>query len=283
MAQSESKNEGAPILRFVGIDFSGGAQPWRASVSRPTVWIAIVEDSGDGLILTDLMPVQALEGNDAPFDRLVNLLRSADFEAAAIDAPFSLPLCHMPPGGHGELLRQVAALPDASDRPFPLAGSILALGENVAPKSQAKPLRQTEAYWASKGVNTRSTMWAGPRGGAAFTAACLRLLARSGQPCWPWTTFRPGILVEAFPAAQLRHWSLPHQGYSKTKGASIRALILAGLDRRLRVSPRHGQTIVNNPDALDAVVAAFAAIGLANGKIAGFNAPYADGCIAVAE
>jgi len=268
---------------FIGIDFSGGARPWRRSVSHPTVWLAIVQDGGDGLRLIELMPVQSLQGNEMPFDRLVKLLAAGDFEVAAIDAPFSLPSAHMPPGGHPELLRRVAALPDGPDRPFPLGESIIELGEAVAPKDQAKPLRQTEKDWASRGVNTRSTMWDRPRGGAPFAAACVRLLERSGRPCWPWATFQHGILVEAFPAAQLRHWGLPHQGYSGPLSANVRAKILAKLNERLRVSAFHAQIIIENTDALDAVIAVFAGIAVAKRAVVGFRVPYADGFIAVAE
>ena len=271
------------MSRFIGIDFSGGARPWRRSVSRPTVWIAVVEDSNEKRQLVELIPVQSLDGNEAPYDRLVKFLAAGDFEAAGIDAPFSLPLAHMPPGGHSELLQQVASLPNGADRPFPLGASIVALGEAVAPKFQAKPLRPTEAFWASKGVNTRSTMWNGPRGGAPFAAACLRLLELSGRPCWPWTTFQPGILCEAFPAAQLQHWRLPHRGYSGSEGANVRASILAGLDERVRMSSAHAQIAAENPDALDAIIAVFAAIAVADGTVVGFNAPYVDGFIAVAE
>ena len=174
------------MSRFVGIDFSGGAPPWRRSVGRPTVWIAVIEGSNEKRQLVELTPVQWLDGNEAPYDRLAKFLAAGDFEAAGIDAPFSLPLAHMPRGGHSELLRQIGSLPNGSDRPFPLGASIVALGEAVAPKVQAKPLRPTDAFWTSKGVNTRSTMWNGPRGGAPFAAACLRLLERSGRPCWPW-------------------------------------------------------------------------------------------------
>lgn len=270
---------------FIGVDFSGGARPWRRSVTHPTVWLAIVQDGGDGLRLIELMPVQSLQGNEMPFDRLVKLLAAGDFEAAAIDAPFSLPSAHMPPGGHPELLRRVAALRDGPDRPFPLGKSIIELGEAVAAKDRCKPLRQTEKDWASRGVNTRLTMWYKPRGGAPFAAACLRLLERSGRPCWPWATFQPGILVEAFPAAQLRHWGLPHQGYSGPRSAKVRAKILASLKRnkRLRVSACHEQIIVENTDALDAVIAVFAGIAVAKRAIVGFRVPCADGFIAVAE
>lgn len=188
------------MSRFIGIDFSGAARPWRPLISRPTVWLAIAEDNSDGLRLAKLIPVQSLAGDGQPFDRLVALLAAGDFEAAAIDAPFSLPLAHLPKGGHVELLQQVRGLPNGPDRPFPLGSTIVALGEAVAPRVQAKPLRETEAYWVAEGVNTRSTMWNGPRGGAPFTAACLRLLERSERPSWPWAAMQSGILSEAFPA-----------------------------------------------------------------------------------
>jgi hypothetical protein len=45
----------------------------------------------------------------------VKLLAAGDFEAAAIDAPFSLPLAHMPRGGHAELLQQIRALPNGPE------------------------------------------------------------------------------------------------------------------------------------------------------------------------
>ena len=271
------------MSRFIGIDFSGGARPWRRSVSRPSVWIAIVEADFEKPRLVDLIPVQALAGTGAPFERLARFLSAGDFTAAGIDAPFSLPLDHMPPGGHDELLRKALALPNGPGRPFPLGKSIVELGEAVAPKSQAKPLRATEAIWAARKVNVRSTMWVKPRGGAPFAAACLRLIGLSGRPCWPWNQFEPGILCEAFPAAQLQHWGLPYMGYSGSVGATVRAGILAGLDRRVRMSSAHAQIAAENPDALDAIIAVFAAIAVASGTVVAFNAPYADGFIAVAE
>ncbi len=183
----------AHMSRFIGIDFSGGARPWRPFVKHPTVWLAIAAEIGDELRLEKLMPVQSLAGDGSPFDRLVEFLAAGDFAVAAIDAPFSLPLAHMPKGGQAELLHLVNSLPNGTDRPFPRGASIVTLVEAVAPKVQAKPLRQTEKYWTTHGVNTRSTMWAGPRGGAPFAAACLRLLERSERPLWPWARLQPGI------------------------------------------------------------------------------------------
>ena len=271
------------MSRFIGVDFSGGAGPWRASVKNPTVWLAIVENIDDGLRLDKLCPVQSLAGDKTPFDRLVEFLAAGDFEVAAIDAPFSLPFAHMPRGGHAELLQLVRSLPNGADRPFPLGASIVALGESVAPKVSAKPLRQTEAYWVAKGVNTRSTMWNGPRGGAPFAAACLRLLERSKRPCWPWTKLPRGILCEAFPAAQLRHWGLPHQGYSGPAAPNVREVILAGLRKRICINSTNADAIAKCADALDAVIAVFAAIAVADQAVEGFNMSYLDGHISVAK
>lgn len=79
--------------------------------------------------------------------------------------------------------------------------------------------RHTESEWQTRGVNVRSTLWNGPRGGAPFTVACLTLLHRTGRPIWPWCRDEKNCLVEAFPAAQLRHWKLPFIGYNGVKGA----------------------------------------------------------------
>jgi hypothetical protein len=206
-----------------------------------------------------------------------------DFKAAAIDAPFSLPLEHIPKGGHPELLRQVRLLPDGSDRPFPLGASIVALGEAVTPKLVPKPLRRTEAYWAARGVNTRSTMWNGPRGGAPFAAACLRLLERTELPLWPWSELQVGMLAEAFPAAQLQHWGLLYQGYSKPSAENFRKSILVGLHGRIGLSPLHTRVLLQNADALDAVISAFAAIALINQTVVDYKPVDSEGVIAVAR
>ena len=66
------------MSRFIGIDFSGDTRPWRPLVKNPTVWLAIVENTGDGPRLDDLFPVQLLAGDKTPFDRLVRLLAAGD-------------------------------------------------------------------------------------------------------------------------------------------------------------------------------------------------------------
>jgi hypothetical protein len=268
---------------FTGIDFSGSARPWKSKVSRPTVWIACVRVHNKP-VLKDLLPVQALdEAQGPPFERLVRFLAAGEFEACAIDAPFSLPTIHMPPGEHPELLRRVRELPNAIDRPFPLGSAIVSLGESICTKATAKPLRSTEKYWADRGVNTRSTMWSGPRGGAPFAAACLRLLERSERPCWPWATFDRATLVEAFPAAQLRQWELPYQQYSGLGHGETRRIIVSHLREKVGISDSQEQTLLASPDAIDAVVAAFAGIAVAEGNVVTSEASRLDGLIAVAN
>lgn len=246
--------------RFLGIDFSGGAGPWRATCSRPTVWIATLE----AFRLADLRPVQELEGEGTPFERLVALLREGRFRAAAIDAPFSLPQAHLPPGGHAELLQDIGGLRIAEDRPFPRGAAILSYASGFAPIRSAKPWRQTEQ---SCGAMARSTLWNGARPGAPFTAACLTLLARAQRPIWPWKD-APGMLVEAFPAAQLRAWDLPNAGYGLPEEKPVRAGIVAALEQRgLAIEPTYRRQMLASPDALDAVVAAFAGRAAANRQL----------------
>lgn len=262
---------------YLGIDFSGGADPWKARCSRPTVWIATIEDIVAPR-LTDLRPVQSLPGEGDPFTRLVAMLRAGDFTAAGIDAPFAIPAKYLPPGGHTELLKRVDSLAPVSDRPFASGAALVELVEAAAPLDQKKPHRETERFWVKQGVNTRSTLWNGPRSGAAFTAACLTLLARSGRPIWLWNC-GPGMLVEAFPAAQLRQWTLPHHGYSKPEQYNAREQILVGLVEHLDFTVSQRGLMVGSPDALDAVIATFAAIAAVQ---RGAPADYpADGLIAV--
>jgi predicted nuclease with RNAse H fold len=229
------------------------------------------------------MPAQSLQGNEQPFDRLVRFLASGGFEVAAIDAPFALPLAHMPGGRHSELLRKVRLLPNAPDRPFPRGADIVALGEAVAPRTEAKPLRLTERYWVSRGVNVRSTMWCGARGGAPFTAACLRLIERSGRPLWPWALTQSGRLAEAFPAAQLRQWGLPDRGYARLSAVRARAAIIDSLRERIDLTSTQVETALNCSDALDAIIAVFAAIAISYRSVPGFTSANEEGFISVAS
>ena len=243
--------------RFLGIDFSGGAGPWRPVCGRPTVWVAVLE----GFRLSDLQPVQKLAGDAGPFGNLTGLLREGRYRAAAIDAPFCLPEAHMPPGGHAQLLRDIARLPEADDRPFPRGAALLAYARANAPLAAAKPSRTTERQHGA----TRSSLWNGARPGAPFAAACLTLLARAHRPIWPWKDTQ-GMLVETFPACQLRTWGLPHSNYAGPDARPVRAKIIAHLEERrhLLVDAADRKELLKSADALDAVIAVFGARAAAN-------------------
>ena len=124
------------------------------------------------------------------------------------------------------------------------------------------------------GVNVRSTMWAGPRGGAPFAVACMTLLARHNGPIWPirMNGRRGCVLVEAFPAAQLRQWGRPHSGYNGPDGpaTSRRTSILTWLqqERGLRLNSEHRQACLSSADALDAVICIYAAAAVATDRLA---------------
>jgi hypothetical protein len=252
----------------LGVDFSGDHAQWRASRRKSNVWIAEIGEHAGGLFLADLDRVQALPGTEGelPFARLAARLRRRDFAAAAIDAPFSVPAARVPEGGHAGLVTLVAGL-DRGGRPFPTGRRLVqALDRNLPPRGR-KEHRETERRW---GVNVRSALWNGPRGGAPMTAACLTLLAEVGRSVWPWTRCGPGLLVEAFPAAQLKRWGLPHQRYNgveKTAKAN-RKRILDGLDGRLLIAALWRERVLESADALDAVVCAFAARAVTEERLA---------------
>ena len=243
--------------RFLGIDFSGGSAPWRRVCAKPTVWIAALE----GFRLADLRPVQKLDGDGDPFENLVALLKRGRYRAAAIDAPFCLPEAHMPAGGHAQLLKDISQLPAADDRPFPRGADLVAYATTHAPLASAKPARLTERQHHA----TRSTLWNGIRPGAPFAAACLTLIARAQRPVWPWKD-APGMLVETFPAAQLRAWGLPHTNYADPEARPVRAKIVTHLEetKHLLIDTADRKEMLKSSDALDAVLAAFGARAAAN-------------------
>ena len=132
-----------------------------------------------------------------------------------------------------------------------------------------KEMRETKSSWEGRGVNVRSTLWCGPRGGAPFAVACMTLLAGHKGPVWPFTNGETGcVLAEAFPAAQLCHWQLPHTGYSRQVSTPVRERIILWLERErgLSLKARERGKCLDFADALDAVICAYAAAAVANGK-----------------
>jgi len=249
--------------RWLGIDFSGNHRMWRPGCSRSNVWIADVRERNGQLVLHDLRRVQALPGVAVPFTRLAALLSDASYLAAAIDAPFSVPAVHASQRGHQALLSLVAQMPCHS-RPFPLASDFVqVVAGQPPPLSPPKPYRVTEAHWIRQGINVRSTLWAGSRGGAPMTAAAIRLLAQAGRPVWPWSHATPGLIVEAFPTAQLQRWGLPFSQYDGNGPTAVatRMTILAGIAQRIALGGFRS-ALAGSADALDALVAAFAAVAV---------------------
>jgi hypothetical protein len=105
----------------VGIDFSGNHRMWSAGCGKSNVWIAEVERSSPRPVLLSVKQVQELSCDVHPFDRLIQYLRETDFDAAAIDAPFSVPAEYLQPRTHSELLELVGKAKLIDDRPFPCA------------------------------------------------------------------------------------------------------------------------------------------------------------------
>lgn len=254
---------------FIGIDFSGDHRSWGAGCRRANVWISEVTSQRGVLSLVNVRPVQELPGDAPPFQRLVNWLRTTEFEAAAIDAPFSVPGQFVPEGSHGRLVEQIASLP-VGRRPFARGVDMIEL---LAPGMSArgtKVYRATETLWRKRNLNVRSTMWVGPRGGAPFTVSCITLLHRAALPIWPWQ--RGGkLLVEAYPAAQLRAWSLPCDQYGGRDADSRkrRYAIVGRLKEQhgLEIPERLQERLEDSADALDSVISSFAASAVVEGQL----------------
>ncbi len=250
-------------MEFLGIDFSGNARSWRAANANPNVWVCRIKcGSHQKPQVTELRPVQDLEGTGSPFQRLAHILAARQFSAAAIDAPFSLPSRYVPADGWPELLELVDALAFDAAASFPSGPSLIALAETVASLDRLKPLRCTEKWWSDRQINVRSTLWWKPRGGAPFAAACMKLLATAGMPpCWPWSAKTEGLIAEAFPAAQLRSWGLPFKKYDGINGSDMRQQIIQGLEPRVRFDGFR-KLAEESADALDAVISSFAALAV---------------------
>jgi hypothetical protein len=103
-----------------------------------------------------------------------------------------------------------------------------------------------------------------------MTAASLYLLGKAECPIWPWSTDGPGLLAEAFPAAQLKYWKLPFQRYNDSDevGTANRKTIVAFLESRWLEIGEFKRKLLESADAIDAVLCAFAAIAVSNGELA---------------
>jgi len=254
---------------WLGIDFSGNHLMWRAN-RKSNVYVAEVCIQQGRRFLSTLRTAQELPGEEEPFQRLVNLLKTRRFKAAAIDAPFSVPRKYLPKGGHKALLDLVAEMKPPDGWPFPSAQDFVCQVLSGRGLTNKKPLRKTELNWSKNRINVRSTLWAGPRGGAAMTAACIALLHKADCPIWPWDQAdQTGLLIEAFPAAQLREWGMKYQGYNKDSQESLtnRKTIVAALSSLIEIPNKHREQMEQSADALDAVVCAVAAIAVSTGRL----------------
>jgi hypothetical protein len=120
-----------------------------------------------------------------------------------------------------------------------------------------------------------------------MTAACLMLLHETQNPLWPWEKpYEPGLLVEAFPAAQLCHWGLKHQGYDGNKEGrqSNRERLVASVSKLVDIPDISLRKKMEQcADALDAVLCTFAAIAVSTNRLSRPAMPSDEGEIAVHE
>ena len=253
--------EGGGLL---GIEVSGDAEQWRAGREGAHVWVASGHVDGAGLQLDDLRPVQALDGEGPPFDRLLALL-AATQGVAGLSGPFSLPRGQ---AASALLLWSDAARLRKGARPFGQARDLLAqygMGDGES------PWRACETVWRERGLEVPSTLAAGVQGAASLALATMTLLQRHDGPVWPLRAGGDGaILVEASPAGQLVQWGLEgaaHVG-AKAGAAARRQAILTSLtgERGLVLSEDHGAAAGHNGHALNAILCLWAARVMAEGR-----------------
>src|ERR1700731_279195 len=97
LCSSERSVEARP-MEFLGIDFSGNARSCQTTSTTSNVWVCHTKCRSDQkLQVTELRPVQNLEGTGSPFKRLADILAQKQFSAAAIDAPLRLCRAHKHP------------------------------------------------------------------------------------------------------------------------------------------------------------------------------------------
>jgi len=258
---------------WLGIDFSGDYLMWRKGCARSNVWLSVVEELDGRRNLKALMPVQELPEalGEEPFYRLVGFLRTANFLSAAIDAPFSLPGQFVPEDDYLKLLAKIDRIP-VENSFFPKGIALVKAVAGRIPRRKTPALyRETEKFWLRQGLNVRPTLWTKGRPGAPLTSACLKLLAQSGCPIWPWEDkTQKRLLVEAFPTAQLKIWGLPYFGYGDNiAGAGNKRLeIISAVQNRLTIPSHLRNKMLASADALDAVICAFAAMAVTEDKLA---------------
>jgi hypothetical protein len=249
--------------RLLGVELSGDAVQWRAARKSSSVWVASGEADGARLRLDDLKPVQSLEGEGEPFDRLAALFASTA-GVAGLSAPFSLP--------RGKAASALLLWSDVGrlakgGRPFGRAGDLLA---QYRASEAPTPWRACEAVWRERGLELPSTLTTGSRGAAAAAVAAMTLLHRHDGPIWPLRAGGEGaILVEASPAAQLRVWGLDGAASSaRPKPAAHRKAIVEALaaTHGLVASDERRALAASDSHALNAVLCLWAAQAIDEGR-----------------
>ena len=90
------------MSRFLGIDFCGNHLMWPPGCGRSNVWNSDVRKVGEHLVLERLLRIRELLGDDHSLERLAAPLREGNFDAAGIDAPFSVPREFIPHYGYAD-------------------------------------------------------------------------------------------------------------------------------------------------------------------------------------
>ena len=248
-----------------GVDFSG------AQLAGRTTWVARVEpdDEAPGRVLADLARLEDLCGTAtrAPaLAHLVKLIDDSNRTLWSLDFPFGLPyevvgydagwpaqfdlVREWDHDGYGlgvECLRRAKLLGGP--------GHVRRLTD-LEERAPFDPYHYRIIYQTFHGM--RDVLGPLRHDGAAAILPFHYDRRRASH-----------VLTEACPASTLKRLRLPHQNYKQTTAGPLtvrrrrtRQAILAGLEARVRISPRQRRVIMadKGADALDAVLAAVGAL-----------------------
>jgi hypothetical protein len=251
--------------RYYGVDFSGAREAGR------NLWVARVEPHGRWrkLSLVTLDRMESLCGTPAraaAHAHLVHLIRSSENALWGLDVPFGLPL-ELFPDDHG-WHEQFSFLGEWGEEAYACGLECVRRAMKLFRRKHIRRTTDGEAKAPFDAFHYRmiyQTFYGmrdviGPLRGTRGTCILpfeYRKLPRARR-----------VLVECCPGSVLKRLGLPHQNYKQPTGGPLtrkrkqtRRVILAALERLVRIGERERWVMMRNPggDALDAVIAAVGA------------------------
>lgn len=245
-----------PGARFVGIDWSGGANAGKK------IWAAYIAASGDGLVLEDVhRPFHEIP------DRASVRARFADWVTRTSATAFGFDFCF------GVSRRQLPALRAALGAAFRPKASPVELGALIAkhfPTAEAfraacgpEAKRDTDKLRRSPFAPTNLRMYRQ----TWFGLSCLGTLSEQAVP--PWSMGERAI-VEVLPALLARGFKVRSYKGESLDARAARETLLDEIQARMAITKMQRAMLVEDTEA-DAIDAVLAALAVAAAHSSGFG------------